>query len=240
MKSHVNHWCTRSYDTEPTYFRCSETDGWDITVTGVAENGFGLRGLCRGGARAPKPAAPTTLGTPAPAGVPKPGMGNLGNQGPISADDALKSGQEWLGPGYSEVGPKGSGVFRSADGKRQFRMTDADLDPQGHGAKSGIGSHVHFEALDARGKVIENMHVPIYKGIYNMKLFATITNHDQMEMSQENVRFVEISDEEEEGMYFLFYYDIDQHLLADYCLFSLAEAKSQAAFDCGLSEVDWK
>jgi RHS repeat-associated protein len=92
--------------------------------------------------------------------LPKPqvrGLGNIGNHGPMRADEALRHGQTWLGKGYKEVGPKGSGVFRSADGTRQFRMTNADL----AGSHGNMGSHIHFEALDARGKVIENLHVPL-------------------------------------------------------------------------------
>lgn len=92
--------------------------------------------------------------------LPKPevrGLGNIGSHGPMSADDALRHAQTWLGKGYKEVGPKGSGVFRSADGTRQFRMTKADL----AGSHGDMGPHIHFEALDARGKVIENLHIPL-------------------------------------------------------------------------------
>jgi RHS repeat-associated protein len=89
------------------------------------------------------------------------GLGNIGSHGPMRAGDALEHGQKWLGRGYTEIGPNGSGVFRSSDGLRQFRMTNGDLNPLGHGAKSGLGSHVHFEALDARGRIIENLHIPL-------------------------------------------------------------------------------
>jgi RHS repeat-associated protein len=89
------------------------------------------------------------------------GMGNIGSHGPVPIDDVLAGAERWLGQGYKEIGPKGSGVFRSADNMRQFRMTAQDLNPVGHGAKSGIGSHVHFEALDKFGEIIENLHVPL-------------------------------------------------------------------------------
>lgn len=82
------------------------------------------------------------------------GLGNIGSHGIVDAGTALRSGMEWLGPGYKEIAP---GVFRSSDGLRQFRMTTADLVPT-HG---NIGSHVHFEALDSLGKVIENLHLPV-------------------------------------------------------------------------------
>lgn len=82
----------------------------------------------------------------------------LGSHSPIDAGDALQAGEKWLGKDYKEIAP---GVFRSADGMRQFRMTDSDLDPLGHGVKEGIGAHVHFEALDVNGEFIENSHIPI-------------------------------------------------------------------------------
>jgi hypothetical protein len=82
------------------------------------------------------------------------GLGNIGSHGVVDASTALSSATKWLGTGYKEMAP---GVFRSADGLRQFRMTTADLLPT-HGR---IGSHVHFEALDDAGKVIENLHLPV-------------------------------------------------------------------------------
>lgn len=82
------------------------------------------------------------------------GFGNVSNGGAISPDTALEAGTDWLGGGYREIAP---GVFRSYDGLRQFRMTDADLLPT-HG---NMGPHVHFESLDAGGNVVENNHVPI-------------------------------------------------------------------------------
>jgi RHS repeat-associated protein len=82
------------------------------------------------------------------------GLGNIGSHGVVDAGTALSAGSKWLGAGYKEIA---SGVFRSADGLRQFRMTNADLLPT-HG---NIGSHVHFEALDDLGKVIENLHLQV-------------------------------------------------------------------------------
>jgi hypothetical protein len=69
----------------------------------------------------------------------------------------LDCGIKWLGPGYKEVAP---GVYRSADGLRQYRMAKGDL--QGRGK---IPNHVHFEAFDtpASTKPIENLHVLIEK-----------------------------------------------------------------------------
>ncbi len=82
------------------------------------------------------------------------GLGNITAHSAVGAEAALGSAQKWLGAGATEIAP---GVFRSADGLRQFRMTASDL----AGAHGAIGPHVHFEALDAVGKVTENLHVPI-------------------------------------------------------------------------------
>jgi hypothetical protein len=82
------------------------------------------------------------------------GLGDITHAGPLKPDVALKAAQRWLGAGYKEIAP---GVYRSADGLRQFRMTTSDL----VGAQGKLGSHVHFEALNARGVVVENLHVPL-------------------------------------------------------------------------------
>jgi hypothetical protein len=82
-------------------------------------------------------------------------MGNIGGHvTPIPSSTALASAIRWLGQGYREIAP---GVFRSADGLRQFRMTTSDLTPT-HG---NIGPHVHFETLNAAGVVTENLHLPV-------------------------------------------------------------------------------
>ncbi len=80
-------------------------------------------------------------------------LGDVGHA-PVDARVVLDSATRWLGSGYREIAP---GVYRSADGLRQFRMTASDLTPT-HG---NIGSHAHFESLDASGDVLENLHVPL-------------------------------------------------------------------------------
>jgi RHS repeat-associated protein len=69
------------------------------------------------------------------------------NGGAASADTLLANGERWLGPGYREINP---GVFRSADGRRQFRITDSDL--AGH---RGGPPHVHFESVGPDGRILE-------------------------------------------------------------------------------------
>lgn len=82
------------------------------------------------------------------------GLGNNGSHSVLDADKALDAGQKWLGAGNKEIVP---GVFGSADGLRQLRMTNAHI----LGSQGRIGSHVHFEALNDAGKVIENLHLPV-------------------------------------------------------------------------------
>jgi hypothetical protein len=83
------------------------------------------------------------------------GLGDIGSHLPMASRDALKHGIKWLGTGYKEIAP---GVFRSADGLRQFRMTAADL----LGFHGKVCPHVHIEALNKFGKVIENLHLLIF------------------------------------------------------------------------------
>ena len=52
------------------------------------------------------------------------GKGNLLSNFKLTAGEALQVGETWIGPGYKEIGKPGQGIFRSADGKRQFRMDD--------------------------------------------------------------------------------------------------------------------
>ena len=75
----------------------------------------------------------------------------------MNSQDALALGIRWLGPGYRQVGPTNSGVFRSSNSERQFRMTDADI----LGRHGSDGPHVHFETLNTRGDVTENLHILI-------------------------------------------------------------------------------
>jgi RHS repeat-associated protein len=80
------------------------------------------------------------------------GYGNVGG-GVTTAENALTQAEKYLGHGCKEISP---GVYRSADGARQFRMTNSDLlDPR-------QGPHVHFEAIGPDGRtIIENSHVTI-------------------------------------------------------------------------------
>ncbi|HEX2058445.1 MAG TPA: RHS repeat-associated core domain-containing protein [Actinomycetota bacterium] len=61
----------------------------------------------------------------------------------MGTDDALRAAEDWLGPGYREVEP---GVFRSADGTKQVRMKDGDI----QGDHAG-GPHMNFDTLTPKG-----------------------------------------------------------------------------------------
>jgi hypothetical protein len=62
--------------------------------------------------------------------------------GSLTVNQALDAGEEFLGAGYFE---KASGVFRSADDMRQFRITPSDW--------ATSGAHVHFETIAPGGRV---------------------------------------------------------------------------------------
>ena len=84
------------------------------------------------------------------------GLGNIGGGGALEPD-AINGALERLGPGYREIA---LGIYRSADGTRQFRMTEGDL----LGLHGDIGPHVHFESIGPGGKFIEeNSHIYIIK-----------------------------------------------------------------------------
>ncbi|CAG0991630.1 partial tRNA3(Ser)-specific nuclease WapA, partial [Burkholderiales bacterium] len=84
--------------------------------------------------------------------------GNLTSAHKVSADELLTAGQKFLGPGYKESGKPGSGVFRSADGTKQFRIDGNSLSgshspgvPHGHletyapgAAKPTTNNHIRF------------------------------------------------------------------------------------------------
>ncbi|NUP09295.1 MAG: RHS repeat protein, partial [Polyangiaceae bacterium] len=87
--------------------------------------------------------------------------GNFGSAHTLTPEQALTAGAEFVGPGYREMGGSGTGVFRSADGTRQFRIDDGSIT----GAHGDVGSHVHLETLDpnrrGRDATISNNHIPI-------------------------------------------------------------------------------
>ena len=73
-----------------------------------------------------------------------------------AANRGLMIAERFLGKGYSEIAP---GVFRSADGLRQFRMTTADI----LGSHGNIGPHFNFEIFAPNNlrTPIKNYHMPI-------------------------------------------------------------------------------
>ncbi|MDP2345174.1 MAG: polymorphic toxin-type HINT domain-containing protein [Deltaproteobacteria bacterium] len=90
----------------------------------------------------------------------KNGQGNIGSAETLPAGQALKTGADWVGPGYKEVGGNGTGVFRSADGTRQFRIDNGSIS----GSHGSIGPHVHLETVNpnrsGRAAITVNNHVP--------------------------------------------------------------------------------
>ena len=85
--------------------------------------------------------------------------GNLTSVHTLSQAEALDAGITFLGPGYREIGKPGSGVFRSADGRRQFRIDSNSL----AGAHAPGVPHVHFEtyATPTSARPTVNNHVTV-------------------------------------------------------------------------------
>jgi hypothetical protein len=73
--------------------------------------------------------------------------GDLLSKYTLSSDEALIAAEKWLGPGYHQKGKNRSGVFRSADGQKQFRIDDNSL----LGKHEPYVPHVHFEKLKPDG-----------------------------------------------------------------------------------------
>jgi hypothetical protein len=71
------------------------------------------------------------------------GSGDISSKVRLSADEALDAGMRFLGKNYKELGKSGSGVFRSADNLRQFRIDQNSL----IGKHNPMSPHVHFEAF---------------------------------------------------------------------------------------------
>lgn len=87
------------------------------------------------------------------------GKGNITSATKLSSDDLLKAGEKFLGSGYKEIGKPGSGVFRSADGTRQFRIDNGSL-TGGH--KPGV-PHGHLEVYrPGAAKPTVNNHIPFF------------------------------------------------------------------------------
>jgi len=87
------------------------------------------------------------------------GKGNFTSATKMSADDPLKAGEKFVGSGYKEIGKSGSGLFRSADGTRQFRIDTGSLT----GAHKPGVPHGHLEIYKpGAAKPTVNNHIPFF------------------------------------------------------------------------------
>ena len=85
------------------------------------------------------------------------GKGNLTSATKLSSNELLQAGEKFLGPRYKEIGKPGSGVFRSADGTRQFRIDGNSL--SGNHAPGVPHGHLETYAPGA-AKPTTNNHIP--------------------------------------------------------------------------------
>lgn len=84
------------------------------------------------------------------------GTGNFTSAHTLDATEALGAGEQFLGSGYRELGRPGSGVYRSADTLRGFRMDPNSL----QGLHQPNVPHVHFELFTPNNVRLVNNHVP--------------------------------------------------------------------------------
>jgi hypothetical protein len=76
----------------------------------------------------------------------------------LTESEALDAATKWLGEGYREIGKLGSGVYRSADDLRQFRMDPGSI----AGNHSPGMPHVHLETYPPGGRFpTVNNHIPL-------------------------------------------------------------------------------
>ncbi len=85
--------------------------------------------------------------------------GNFTSKYVLSADEALEAGMKYLGSGYKELGISGSGVYKSADNLRQFRIDTRSL----MGQHSPYRCHVHYEMFNPEFAKSTNNHVLFYE-----------------------------------------------------------------------------
>ncbi|MCL1881063.1 MAG: hypothetical protein FWF76_02670 [Oscillospiraceae bacterium] len=85
------------------------------------------------------------------------GNPNITSRHTLSSSEAIDLGIEALGPGYREIGRKGSGVFENTVGEftYRFRMDVNSL----LGRHAPAVPHVHLEILDTSRNVLANNHV---------------------------------------------------------------------------------
>ncbi|MDP3275086.1 MAG: polymorphic toxin-type HINT domain-containing protein [Deltaproteobacteria bacterium] len=72
-----------------------------------------------------------------------PNGGNYTSAYRVTEDQALEAGRRWVGAGYREIHLP-QGVWRSADGSRQFRIDPGSI----NGSHGSIGRHIHLESID--------------------------------------------------------------------------------------------
>ena len=90
------------------------------------------------------------------------GAGNITSKTVLNSSEALEAGIRHVGSDYSEIGKKGSGVYRSNIANKngtfnQFRMDNNSL----NGSHQPNVPHVHLEIINpSKSKPIINNHIP--------------------------------------------------------------------------------
>jgi len=152
-----------------------------------------------------------------------------------TAEQALDLGTRILKEGYAEIAP---GVFRSADGLRQFRMTDSDLIPLYNLNRAPI-PHVHFQFYSpkqSKGTICE-LSCANNKSVV-MRLIAKVT------IINDDIRFLGIEYNEnkiEHGVFLFYLLDSDFNSCQNDTWFDNLEIAQQVAFEeYGIAESTWE
>ncbi|WP_059062468.1 hypothetical protein [Candidatus Protochlamydia naegleriophila] len=87
------------------------------------------------------------------------GSGPMSSKYRVSSDEALRAGKKFLGTDYKQLGKSNSGVFRSADGLRGFRIDNNSL----LGLHDPNIPHFHLEVFKSgANKPYINNHISFY------------------------------------------------------------------------------
>ncbi len=85
------------------------------------------------------------------------GKGNITSTTTLTSGQLLEAGERFVGPGAQEIGKAGSGVYRSIDGTRQFRIDENSL----LGSHAPGVPHGHLEIYSpGTARPLVNNHIP--------------------------------------------------------------------------------
>jgi hypothetical protein len=165
---------------------------------------------------------------------------NINDGSYVTEDNVLDAADDWLGDEYMEMGKPGSGVFRSADGSRQFRFTMADLE----GTHGDQGPHVHFESLDPATGAVDRGCLQVSDSGRTLTSQSWHTLGGPMRLRAYGGRqgqrlMLDLMPDEATGGYYLFIQNLDTGRKSDMWYDQVSSALRQAEEDFGVTEEGW-